>query len=69
MEAKRQRTESYPYSFLVAAVMSYHKLPEAYNPLSSWVKAKVITHWAKIKQSSLPEVPRENLSPCRSAHW
>ena len=65
--SKRQRTESYPYSFLVAAVMSYHKLRGLQSSPVLQVRSQNESHWAKIKLSSLPEVPRENLSPCRSS--
>ena len=65
--SKRQRTESYPYSFLVAAVMSYHKLRGLQSSPVLQVRSQNGSHWAKIKLSSLSEVPRENLSPCHSS--
>ena len=63
--SKCQRTES--YSFPIAAVMNYHKLRGLQSFTVMQVRNQNGSHWAKIKLSSLPEVPRENLSPCRSS--
>ena len=62
--SKCQRTES--YSFPIAAVMNYHKLRGLQSFTVMQVRNQNGSHWAKIKLSSLPEVPRENLSPCCS---